>query len=224
MLDRMPDKKVVLCNVDVLSKKISPNDRNDFPLAGDGAAITIVENDEEAGDIYYLMKMDGSRRNALHIPAGGFRQPNTPETGKMHDVGDGNLRSLDHIHMDGSAVFSFVQAEVPPCIDEILDFAGASKDEIDYYLFHQPNKFMLQKLREKIGVAKEKLPDDLVTKYGNPSGVSIPMVIADNLSTEMESGRSYKCCLSAFGSGLAWGAMVMDLGGLSHCEMLETSL
>lgn len=223
LLDQMENKKVVLCNVEVLSKKVSPKDRNDYPLIGDGASITIVENDPDAEDIFYTMYMDGKRRDALKIPAGGFRCPNTPETGKMVDIGDGNLRSLDNMHMDGSAVFSFVQEEAPPCIEETIDFAGETKDNIDYYLFHQPNKFMVQKLREKLDVPKEKMPDDLVVKYGNPSGVSIPMVITDHLSEELEK-ESFKCCLSAFGSGLAWGTMVMRIGNLDFCKLVESNL
>lgn len=224
LLDRLQGKKVILCNADVLSKKVSRKDRNDFPLIGDGAAITIVENDGNADDIYYLMKMDGKRRNALHIPAGGFRSPNSPETGILHDVGDGNLRALDHMHMDGAEVFNFVQKEVPPCIDEILRWSGNLKEDIDYYLFHQPNRFMLQKLREKIQIPKEKFFNNLVTKYGNPSGVSIPMLITDNLADELTVSKSHKCCLSAFGSGLAWGSMIISLGNMKFCKLIESSL
>lgn len=223
LLDNMKDKKILVCNVDVLSKKVSHKDRNDFPLIGDGASVTVVENDESANDIYFIMNMDGSRRNALKIPAGGFRQPNTPETGELHDVGDGNLRSLDHMHMDGSAVFSFVQEDAPPCIEETIQFAGIDKSQIDYFLFHQPNKFMLQKLREKIDVPREKMPDDLVVKYGNPSGVSIPLVISDNLSDSITDDE-YLCCLSAFGSGLAWGTMVLNIGKLDFCDLIESNL
>lgn len=223
LLEHMDDKKILLCNVDVLSKKVSKQDRNDYPLCGDGASVTVLENDKSAQDIYFLMHMDGSRRNALHIPAGGFRQPNTPETGMLEDVGDGNLRAQDHLHMDGTEVFSFVQNEVPPCIEEILQFSGMKKDEIDYYLFHQPNQFMLQKLCEKLGVPKSKMPLDLVKKYGNPSGVSIPMVITDHFS-DILTKKTYQCCLSAFGSGLAWGAMALSLGNLNYCKLIESDL
>ena len=221
--DKIQGKKVVLCNVDVLSKKVSHKDRNDFPLSGDGAAVTIVENSKDFSNIYYSMYMDGKRRNALQIPAGGFRMPNNADTAELKDVGDGNLRALDHIHMNGSDVFSFVQKEVPPCIEEILNYSMVQKEDVDYFLFHQPNKFMLQKLREKIDVPKEKLPDDLVVKYGNPSGVSIPMVICDNIAEQLKEHK-YQVCLSAFGSGLSWGAIIMELGLLDYCELIESNL
>ena len=225
LLDYMDTgKKVVLCNAEVLSKKVSPKDRNDFPLIGDGASIAVIEHDSEAEDAFFSLSTDGTRREALKIPAGGFRLPSNAETAEYKDVGDGNLRALDHMHMDGTAVFSFVQEEVPGCVDDILSFAETDKEEIDYYLFHQPNKFMLQKLREKLNVPKEKFFDDLVTKYGNPSGVSIPLVITDNLADELKTEKNYKCCLSAFGSGLTWGALVMNLGHMEFCELKESNL
>ena len=223
LLDHMKDKKVLVCNADVLSKKISNKDRNDFPLAGDGAGIAVVENDAEAEAIHFIMHMNGEDRNVLMIPAGGFRMPNTPETGELKDMGDGNLRALDHMHMDGAEVFNFVQTEAPVCIEETLEFADTKKEDIDYFLFHQPNRFMVQKLREKIDVPAEKVPDDLVVKYGNPSGASIPMVLTDHLSDDMEN-RSFTCCLSAFGSGLAWGTMIMKLGNMDFCRLVESDL
>lgn len=223
LLDQLKNKKVVLCNVDTLSKKVSKKDRNDFPLIGDGAAISIVENVDHESEIYYSMNMDGTRRDALKIPAGGFKIPSSYETGMLKDMGDGNWRALDHIHMDGAEVFSFVQNEVPYCIEEILQDANLLKDDIEYFFFHQPNTFMLKKLREKLNICEEKMPSDLVKKYGNPSGVSIPMVICDSLGDKLKYNK-YRCCLSAFGSGLAWGAMTMELGNLDYCVLLESDL
>lgn len=223
LLEHLQGKKAVLVNVDILSHKVSNRDRNDYPLIGDGAAISIIENAADEKEIYYEMHMDGARRDALKIPAGAFRMPSTPETGIMQDLGDGNFRALDHMHMDGSAVFNFVQTEVPPLIEHALKETGNQVDDIDYYLFHQPNKFMLQKLAEKIGIPFEKLPMNLVENYGNPSGASIPLVTVHNLRDQLKE-RRYQCCLSAFGSGLAWGAMVMELGCLENCEMIVSNL
>lgn len=223
LLEHMGDKKVLLVNGDLLSHKVSHRDRNDFPLIGDGAAISIIENTSDKTPIYYEMRTDGKSGDALKIPAGGFKMPCTEETAEMHDTGDGNFRALDHMHMDGSAVFNFVQTEVPPLIESILNTAGCAIDDIDYYLFHQPNKFMLQKLAQKVGIPFEKLPMNLVETIGNPSGSSIPLVTALNLKSEMMDHK-YKCCLSGFGSGLAWGAMIMNLGNMEHCDYIVTEL
>ncbi len=86
LLDHMEDKKVVLVNADVLSHKVSPRDRNDYPLIGDAAAITVVENSREKSEIFYEMYMDGSRGEVLKIPAGAFRMPSTAETAVMKEM------------------------------------------------------------------------------------------------------------------------------------------
>lgn len=223
LLDILQDKKVVLCNVDILSHKVSAKDRNDFPLIGDAASISIVENSEDAEDIEFRLYTDGKQREALIIPAGGFAMPCTEETSRMKELEDGNCRSLENLHMDGSGVFNFVQMNVPPMIQSMLDELGVRKEEIDYFLFHQPNKFMLKKLADKMDVPYEKMFMNIVEKFGNPSGASIPINMVHNLSQELVE-KKYYCCLSAFGSGLTWGAILMHLGEMDFCQMIVTKL
>lgn len=223
LLSHMPNKKVVLINGDVLSHKVSKRDRNDFPLIGDGCSITIVENEPDASEIYFEMCMDGSRGNALKIPAGGFRMPCSVETAEMKDLGDGNYRSLDNMCMEGSEIFNFVQQEVPDLLWKTWMDAGKSVDDFDFFLFHQPNRFMLQKLAEKVDIPQDKIFMNLVENIGNPSGASIPLTAILNCKDALLS-KNNRCCLSAFGSGLAWGVMLMDIGNLSHCEMIESAL
>ena len=222
LLEHLEDKKVVLINGDVISHKVSKRDRNDFPLIGDGCAITVIENGGD-DEIYYEMHTDGKRADALKIPAGAFRMPSTPETAVMTDQGDGNFRSLDNICMDGSGVFNFVQIEVPPMLEGAFSREGKSVEDFDWFLFHQPNRFMLQKLAEKARLPKEKLPMNLVENFGNSSGASIPLTAVYNCKEDLLN-KDNKCCLSAFGSGLAWGVVFMNLGNLKHCEMLESNL
>ena len=221
LLEHM-NKKVVLINGDVLSHKVSKQDRNDYPLIGDGATITVLENGGD-DEIYYEMHTDGSRGKALIIPAGAFRMPSNPETGIMVDQGDGNLRSLDNIAMDGSEVFNFVQIEVPPMLENAFKRENLTVNDFDWFLFHQPNRFMLQKLAEKAGLPQDKLPMNLVENFGNPSGASIPMTAILNCKESLIN-KDNKCCLSAFGSGLAWGVMFMNIGNLDHCDLIESEL
>lgn len=223
LLEHMDDKKIVLFNTDVLSHKVSKHDRNDYPLIGDLTTVTIVENERRGGEIYFRLWSDGENRNFLQIPAGGFAMPSTPETAKMELADDGNKRCLDNLHMNGGEVFNFVQREVPPMLEDLFQKYGIDKEKMDYYLFHQPNKFMLEKLADKLEVPYEKLFMNVVEEYGNPSGASIPTVIVHNLRDEMVDGI-YDCCLSAFGSGLTWGAIVMKLGNMDFCEEIQTGL
>lgn len=223
LLEKMTDKKIVLVNGDVLSHKVCPKDRNDYPLVGDAATISIIENDCSSKEIYYEIHMDGSRGDALKIPAGAFRMPSGADTAVLKQFENGNFRALDHMHMDGSGVFQFVQTEVPQMLQHMLAETGETMDSIDYFLFHQPNKFMLQKLAEKAQIPEHKLPMDLVENFGNPSGASIPLTAAFHLKKELLE-TEYKCCFAAFGSGLAWGGMVLEFGKLDHCEIIESDL
>lgn len=223
LLEHMANKKVILINGDVLSHKVSKRDRNDFPLIGDGCTITVVENCHEDSQIYYEMHTDGKRGNALMIPAGAFRMPSTPETAEMKDEGDGNYRSLDNMCMDGRGVFNFVQTEVPPMLQAAFERVGKEPNDFDWFLFHQPNKFMLQKLAEAANLPEEKFPMNLVENFGNPSGASIPLTAIFNCREDLLTKKN-KCCLSAFGSGLAWGVMFMEIGKFQHCEMIESNL
>lgn len=222
LLEHMDNKKVVLINGDVLSHKVSKRDRNDFPLIGDATTISVIEN---GGDdsIYFEMHNDGRRGDALKIPAGGFRIPSSVETAEMIDQGDGNFRTLDHMHMNGSEVFNFVQTEVPTMLKEAFGRKNKTVDDFDWFFFHQPNKFMLQKLAEKSELPTEKLPMNLVENYGNPSGASIPLTAIYNCKNELLE-KENRCCLSAFGSGLAWGVVFINIGKLDYCELIDSAL
>ena len=220
LLDQPQTRKVLLINVDVLSHKVSKEDRNSYPLIGDAASVTVVERTEEETRIDGEIRMDGSRHDALMIPAGGFRQPSTPVTAVLHEDSEGNRRSLDNLVMKGADVFNFVQTEMPPLLASLFARLGVKKEEIDWFLFHQPNKFMVEKLAQAIDVPLEKMPSNIVTYFGNASGVTIPTNICYNVGEKL-LGHTYKVCLAGFGVGLTWGAMVLELGQLDFCEMVE---
>jgi 3-oxoacyl-[acyl-carrier-protein] synthase-3 len=219
-LEQPSVRKVVLINADVLSRKASPQDRNIFPLIGDAAAITIVERSDEDAPIYANVKMDGTQHGALIIPAGGMRLPSSPDTARLEDFGDRNLRSKDHLFMDGSAIFNFVQTEVPPLIEELLASAGRKIDSIDYFVCHQPNRFMLQKLADKMKIPHNRMPNNVVESYGNASGSTIPIALGINFNGALVE-KDCQVCLAGFGAGLSWAAMLMKLGHLSFCELIE---
>ena len=156
LLEQDEINKVVLLNADLLSQKVSKRDRNSNPLIGDGASITIVAKSKNPNTIFANVKIDGTAFDALIIPAGGFKMPSTPETAEMTEDTAGNFRSLDNLVMKGDDVFNFVQREVPPMIENLLVKAGVEKQNVDYYMFHQPNKFMLNKLADKLEIPREK--------------------------------------------------------------------
>ena len=105
-------------------------------------------------------------------------------------------------------------------IESLLSFANVSRDNVDYFMFHQPNRFMLQKLADKMRIPYEKMPSNVVEQFGNSSGVTIPVAIAFNLGKELISSR-YTMCLAGFGVGLTWSSMLIRLGEMSFCEMID---
>lgn len=220
LLEQPSIKKVVLMNADVLSSKVSDQDRNSKPLIGDAASITVVEKSVTDDTIYANIKMDGTGAMALNIPAGGFRLPSTPETAVMEEDAAGNFRSKDNLIMQGDEVFNFVQREVPPMIEHLFEQSGVDRDNVDWYMFHQPNKFMLHKLADKLHIPHEKMPANIVENFGNASGVTVPTCISFNLGEQLVSG-DMKLCMAGFGVGLTWSSIYMEVGHLSFNRIIE---
>jgi len=212
--------KVLVINADALSRKVSSRDRNSNPLIGDAASVTVVARCTNKTSSFFNIKMDGSDALALWIPAGGARMPHSAESSELKEDAAGNVRSLDHLVMKGDSVFNFVQTAVPPLIEDTLLQADVDKDAIDYFLFHQPNRFMLNKLAATLNICSDKVPSNVVRTFGNASGVSIPMAICHNLAPALLT-QSLRCCLSGFGVGLTWAATVLMLGPLSFCLLKE---
>jgi 3-oxoacyl-[acyl-carrier-protein] synthase-3 len=220
LLEQPEIKKVVLMNADVLSRKVSKKDRNSNPLIGDGASITILERSIEKNTIYGNVKMDGTGASALMIPAGGMKKPSSNETAELMEDDAGNFRALDNLVMKGDEVFNFVQREVPPMIESLLGISGVNKEDVYFYMFHQPNKFMLNKLADKMNIPREKMPSNIVENFGNASGVSIPSALTFNLNDGLINQKQM-ICLAGFGVGLTWASLLMNMGELKFCKMID---
>ncbi|MGO9008547.1 MAG: 3-oxoacyl-[acyl-carrier-protein] synthase III C-terminal domain-containing protein [Bryobacteraceae bacterium] len=212
--------KVVLLNGDTCSKQMDRRNRVSYPLTGDAGSVTIVERCDAENPIFTDLKNDGSRHKAIMIPAGGYRMPSTPETLELREAEEGVVQNLEHIHMDGAAIFNFTMEDVPPQVKEILAFSGDTLDSIDDFLFHQPNPFILKQMADKMEIPQTKLPNNIVSLYGNCSSVTIPLNITVNRGEQVRQ-TSRRACFSGFGVGLTWISMVMNLGPLDVCELVE---
>lgn len=220
LLEQDSINKVVLMNADALSPKVSKRDRNSNPLIGDAAAITVVEKDDKESLIFANVQMDGSNAFALMIPAGGFRLPCSVETAFMEEDAAGNFRSKDNLVMKGDDVFNFVMREVPPMIHHLLQSAAVPVEDVDWFMFHQPNKFMLNKLADALNVPREKMPSNIVENFGNSSGATVPVNITYNLGETLLSTSS-RVCLAGFGVGLTWSSIFMNIGNLKFNNIIN---
>jgi len=220
LLDIPAIDKVVVLVGDTASKQVSPRNRASYPMVGDGAAAFVVERMAEQSDVYFDCRMDGARYQTLIVPAGAYRQMSSAETLAVRDDESGIPRSLEHIRMDGPAILSFTMSDVLHQIQGCLEFSRKSIDSIEAYIFHQPNRFVLQSMADKLGVARDRLPSNIVGLYGNCSSASIPLNIAHNYR-DILLERKMQVCFSGFGVGLTWLTAVMEFGPLRCCEIIE---
>lgn len=214
-------KKVILITGDVLAKNPDRSNTSSYPLAGDAVCITVVENSDDNSPIHVHTIVDSDRYDALVFPDSPWRKVTEEERSKYASKRYGEFDYLPCVHMDGQAVFQYVMQDVPKYVHESFEHAGVTKDDIDYFFFHQPNKFMVDKLAQKIKVPHEKVPSNVVTFYGNSNSSTIPVAISHNAKEQMENGN-YRCMLAGFGAGLSYTSVIMNLGDMDFCDMVIT--
>lgn len=213
--------EVVLVTTDAGSCYANIKDRNTYPIGGDAAGVAVITRSDNPEDkICFSFNHDGSRRSALITPAGGMRMPYSEETAKVFQDEMGNFRSLNNMYMDGTAVFQFVMEEVPPFVDEACAYAEVEKKDIHYHITHQPNRFMLEKLADLMGVSRDILFNNIVENFGNSSPSTIPVNVVFNLGQRLLTEK-HPICFSAFGAGLSLAAAICSLGNLEFCDLIE---
>lgn len=219
LMDTFGYKKVLLVTGEMTSKKVGLHDRNARPIIGDAVSVSVIEPAEN-GPIFTDYRNYGQMADAIKIPAGGLKKPSTPETAIETKDAAGNLRALDHFYMDGEGVFNFVMTHVPPMITEIMQASGDTINSIDYYMFHQPNKYMVDRLADELDIPSEKCFSNIVGIYGNASTATIPLNICHNIAEQAQS-RDLRLCLSGFGGGLTCNAIVLTNPKMNYCEIIN---
>ena len=115
------------------------------------------------------------------------------------------------MQMNGSEVYKFATREVPTVLQEVLEAANISVDDVDWLLLHQANIRIMQTVAKRLGVPMEKVLTNL-SEYGNTSAASIPLALDEAVrSGQVKKGDVIAC--AGFGAGLSWGAAVLKWGG-----------
>ena len=197
-------KKVLLCVGDVNSYFSGEKDKSFTPLMGDAGSAIVIEKGGNFSSFFSLYS-DGSGYDFLIVPAGGAKVPSSDKTRETTIREDGAYRSDEDLFMDGKEVFNFAVKTVPPLIDEVLEFANSSKDNIDYFVLHQANKYILQNIARKLDVV-EKVPMETGVIYGNQNSASMPGTINGFLSNEF-TNKSLDVVFAGFGIGLSWAGV-----------------
>lgn len=198
---------VLLLTADTYSKYIHPLDKSVRTIFGDGAAATWISacTGTESGSIGpFVFGTDGSGAHHLMVEAGGFRMPASPDTAQAYLDSSGNTRSLQNLYMNGAEVMAFSLSEVPKAVEALLLKMGVSREEIDFFVLHQANKFMLDALRKKLRIPAEKLPIHL-ENLGNTVSSTIPLTLC-RLLDEGKITPGSRHVLAGFGVGYSWAA------------------
>jgi 3-oxoacyl-[acyl-carrier-protein] synthase III len=202
---------VLLITADTYTKFINRRDRSLLTLFGDGAAATLIGSVPSASELIgpFVLGTDGRGASQIMVKAGGLRCPPTPETAIEREDASGNWRSDQNLFMDGADVFGFALKTVPQALGQLLEKSGLSFDEIDFFIPHQANKFILERLRAKLKIPAEKFWIDM-ERCGNTVSSTIPIA----LESALEQGRvkpGDRVALVGFGVGYSWGATLIKV-------------
>ncbi len=186
-------------------------------LFGDGASAMILGKTDSNINTYINHFSDGANFDAIIIPDGGYRNCFTENSLTKETDSSNNKKSKIELSMDGPRVFDFTLREVAPSIIQLLDFNHLSVEYIDYLLLHQSNRFIIKQIASKLGVSEEKVLIN-INKYGNTSGVTIPLLITDNYD---KFKNVDSVLFSGYGSGLNWGNCLTSLKETSIYPIIE---
>ena len=199
---------ILLLVGDTLSKCVDTHDRTLAPLFGDAGSATIISSTHDVDDtLYFLFGADGSGLETMFVPSGGCRNP-------IEDNADNEGKNLQKtLQMDGFGIFKFSMTRQPQVMSEALAYVGVTADEIDYFLLHQANRYIVQTITSKAGIPEAKAPADIFTRYGNLNAASIPAILCADLAETLNQGK-LRVLMQGFGIGLSWGVCITTLNGV----------
>ena len=200
-------KRALLLVGDTALRMGSMKDKSRVPLFGDSGTAMALEYDPTAEDIIIEFNTLGSGYEALITPHGGFRHPIMPESFVEEDFGNGIIRAPKDTLINGMDVFSFAISRPPISIKKMMERYNLTTENVDYFLIHQANKLIVDRIVKKLKLPIEKVPYDL-QEFGNLGGASVPMLMTYNLADELQR-RPLTLLCSSFGLGLTWGTMVL---------------
>lgn len=212
-------KRALLLVGDTAARMGSWVDKSRVPLFGDVGTAIALEYDENAEDIVVEFNTLGSGYQALMTPHGGYRHPIDETSFIKEDFGNGIIRAPKDAIINGMDVFSFAISRPPISVKNLMESLSLDKEnDVDFYLIHQANKLIVDKIVKKLKINPDKVPYDL-QEFGNLGGASIPTLMVANISDELKAKPLTLVC-SSFGLGLTWGTMVMKTDGNVYVEEL----
>ena len=197
-------KNILLLTAETYNKHIHPKDKGNRTIFGDGASASLISKEGFARIGEFVLGTDGSGYDRLIHKTGAMRH--YERLNDFHEDENGNPLSSDHLFMDGKAIFDFTSDVVPTMIEETLQKNNLTSDDVDLYVFHQANKYMINYLRKLMEIDKDKFYVYMET-VGNTVSSTIPIALCEAQKEDKLHGN---VVLAGFGVGLSYGAVVLE--------------
>ena len=196
---------ILLLTSETYTKYLHPQDKGNRTIFGDGASATLVSTEgfAEIGEV--VVGTDGSGAENLIVRSLGAR--NKSLLHDQHSDEDGNVISSDHLYMHGGNVFNFTADVVPDMVEKLLQKSELQHDDINLWVFHQANKYMINYLRKLLDIDKDKFYI-FMEKIGNTVSSTIPIALCEARKEDRLHGN---ILLAGFGVGLSWGGVMLNV-------------
>jgi len=200
-------KNILLLTAETYTKYLHPLDKGNRTIFGDGASASLISTDgfAEIGEV--VLGTDGEGGENLIVRTLGARHKALANDAKVDE--EGNITSSDHLYMNGGNVFNFTADVVPPMVDELLAKSGLTQDDVDLWVFHQANKYMINYLRKLLDIDKDKFYL-FMEHVGNTVSSTVPIALCEARKEDRLHGN---ILLAGFGVGLSWGGVML------HCAV-----
>lgn len=198
-------ENVLLLTSETYNKYLHPRDKGNRTIFGDAATATIVSTDgfAEIGD--FELGTDGKGAENLIVKSGASRMPER-QNDLVFDK-NGNPVSSDHLYMNGAQIFVFTQRVVPKVIEAVLAKGQLKQDDIDLFVLHQANRYMLDFLRKKMDIPEDRFYI-FIENVGNTVSNTIPICLVEAQNENRLKGNVLLC---GFGVGYSWGAALLKM-------------
>lgn len=194
-------------------------DKTAYPLIGDAGTATAMEFDVNAKTTYFHLQTDGGGYKAIFTPDGGYRNPISEKSLIYETLGEGVKMNRLHNRLNGMDVFAFGILRAPQSVNTLLEYASIQREDVDYYLFHQANLYMNEKIRKKLKLSEGQVPYSL-KNFGNTSCATIPLTMTTQLREQLQH-QAAKLVACAFGVGLSWGTVYFESNNIICPELIE---
>jgi 3-oxoacyl-[acyl-carrier-protein] synthase-3 len=202
---------VLLLTAETITRYINHKDKSSRFLFGDAGAACLISNKPEGEPLEigkFVLGTDGRGYEKIIIRYGAARHALIDAPPEEFTDEFGNIRSAKNFYMNGNAVFLFSLSTVPKMVTQVLEKSGYKLEDIDFFVFHQANKIILETLKKKMNIPNDKMIINL-EDVGNTVSSSIPIALVNSIQ-DGKIKKGNKVLLSAFGVGYSWASVILN--------------